>query len=452
MKKKIIIPRRDHEVYFISLPNEIKAKQLQAFITEQLDRLHPTFSSASVFDSQYFLFNKARWAMITVMDAVTFAEYKILNKGAAFYTNTSIAVRQHDFLQGGIKSINDERIGFDVEKNTPISIPLEPENNIECHEQVSQLKAIPARHGVFAKKMPRCCAVLACAVIAVILLTVFVFTFSSKNPTEAHALIIHTEQAAEIKHMPPAIEILARISSDIVHAGGEMLRWQYNEDTELFITVQLRGIDVLTVHQIFEQYEFAFLQDIQNVSYSDGKPYITLNAHAEYAILAANMFPEQNAALPMIIELSNIFQQNTIPIVSETLPTNGNAFYTISYTANDRELIRSLQIISGISGRYPLSVRNADISISGDKQRFTVTCSLAYCERPARNDPQAGKDIIPAAFGYMAPEPPAPQRVNLVIETSPEPPLIGSIMGGGAHITFYRDTSGGRIRIRDNNE
>ena len=57
---KVIIPRRDHEVYFISLPNEIKGRQIKACVTAQLDKLHPGFSSALQVDLQNFSFDKKR--------------------------------------------------------------------------------------------------------------------------------------------------------------------------------------------------------------------------------------------------------------------------------------------------------------------------------------------------------------------------------------------------------
>jgi len=35
--KKLIIPRKDHEVYFIPLPEKIGGKMLKLFIKEQLE-------------------------------------------------------------------------------------------------------------------------------------------------------------------------------------------------------------------------------------------------------------------------------------------------------------------------------------------------------------------------------------------------------------------------------
>jgi hypothetical protein len=93
-----------------------------------------------------------------------------------------------------------------------------------------------------------------------------------------------------------------------------------------------------------------------------------------------------------------------------------------------------------------------DISISGDKQSFTVTAALAYSDTHGHIETQSENDMntIPLAFGYRAPTPPVMPRINIAAETIPEPPVIGSIRGGGTHIIFYRDTSSGRIRTREN--
>jgi hypothetical protein len=77
---------------------------------------------------------------------------------------------------------------------------------------------------------------------------------------------------------------------------------------------------------------------------------------------------------------------------------------------------------------------------------------LAYSDAPlyigtlSEND----RNTIPKAFGFMVPAPPPASRVNTTQEIIPDPPIIGSIRGGGTHIVFYRDISDGRIRIREN--
>ena len=92
--EKIIIPRRDHEVYFIPVPETLRPKSMRPFVVEQMDKLHPGFSGETAMDIRRLVFDKDRWLMVTVMKPETLAEYRILHKGAAFFTNTSIAVKK----------------------------------------------------------------------------------------------------------------------------------------------------------------------------------------------------------------------------------------------------------------------------------------------------------------------------------------------------------------------
>jgi hypothetical protein len=456
MKKKII-PRRDHEVYFIPLPQGIKTKQIKDFTLEQLDRLHPGFSMAPAFDLQHFVFNKKRWIMATVMEAETLVEYRLLNKGAVFYTNTSIAAHGRNFTDGGINEINGERIGFDAEKNLPVSEPLETEEKKGMPETAARLGSVPPWHGVFRKKTPGwiIASIAAAAILLFLILFISNITPTAKTEPVGRQTEQQAEAEAEIKYLPGAIEILTRISSDIVEAGGKMPVWQYNENNDPLIVMQLRGIEVLEAQRIYSRYEYAYLQDIKNVNYIDGMPHITVSvntAKTGHAVLEPLEFPDQSSILPLLMEIKNNLKRNGISIVSELLPVSGDSKipYTITYTAKDKNLIRSLEIINDACDNYSLRVKTMDISISGDMHGFTVICALAYCNpvNNAENGLGNEKNMIPLAFGYR--EPPLLQATPVASkpEKKPEPPAIGTIKSGDDRVIFYRDTTDGKIKTR----
>jgi len=50
MKSKIIIPRKDHEVYFIISPEGIKRRDAQYMIYDKLSELHPGFNATTRVD------------------------------------------------------------------------------------------------------------------------------------------------------------------------------------------------------------------------------------------------------------------------------------------------------------------------------------------------------------------------------------------------------------------
>ena len=449
---RILIPRRDHEVYFIPAPEKLKAKMTQAFVAEQLGKLHPGFSSASAIDIKQIELNEKHWIMATVMEAEVLAEYKILNKGAVFFTNTSIAVHEKGFAENGLKTIDDELIGFDAEKGMPVSIPLEYVKN-DLENKPARLKSIPSKRGVYLKKTLHwlITAIIAAAVLLLLFPTIIVGT--SKKKIEEPPVIVQPEPVAEPKYLPFVTETLARFSSDVVQAGGKISRWQYNEDSEPFVLIQMHGLDALTLHRICSQYDYIQLLDIQDVKYIDTEPHFTVSLNAvkpDYSIITAGAFGSQGFTLPIVAELTNDLRKQDVLIVSETLPTTGDTFYTVTYSARGKNLVHSLETISEYCFRYPLWVKKLDVSINSESSRFTVICSFSQTEMPNNAIIVLGneKEKIPAAFGYREPVPPPVAMDNKVPEIKPEAPVVGSINDGSRQVIFYRDTDDGKMKTR----
>jgi hypothetical protein len=458
--KRIIIPRKDHEVYFISAPADLKRKFIRQFVYEQLQKLHPAFSEASVFDCQYFVLNNSQWIMVTVMDRETLEEYRILNKRAAFFTNTAIAVRKKDFTNSGINTIDDERIGFDSENNKPVSFPLETEKNSGAPEQEAALGSIPPWYGLFTEnEQRRGITTLSVGIFAIMFLSL-VFALAAKSNKEPICLDMPVEPfIGEIKYLPSAIEILEIFSCDIVEAGGTMIHWKYSDDTEPFIEIQTRGMDVIKIYEICDRYDFLFLLDIQDVKYNEGKPFVTIQlnqAEKGYTLHSANAFSSQSSTIQLIDGISNSLRQQKVSISSEVLPAdhNGKNFYTITYTAKDRNLITSLEIIAASCNEYSLSVKSLDVSIANDGSLFTINVSLSRSDgaNNALYSLNNEKSKIPIAFGYreevikiISPEKKTTDEKT--IEAKPDKSLVGSIKDASGQMVFYHDASTKKIVI-----
>jgi hypothetical protein len=460
--KKMIIPRRDHEVYFLPLPENTKEKQILPFVIEQMDRLHPCFSTTCDLDVQLLFFNEEPWIMVTVMKEDTLAEYEILNKNTAFYTNTSIAVHNKSFVQNGINAIDDEYIGYDTENMKPVSVPLESSKTGVTSKSSIELKALPVKQGVFCKRVPKwqiMTLTLSAIVIGLFCSTFFMSNQSIVVVAEEKALYweIPVKQEEEDLYMPSSIEILARISADLVKAGGKIIRWQYNEDKIPLMTIQLQGITVMTALEICHPLDYLYLEDIGDVRYIDGEPHITLYLNAirpQYSILAVKPFPDQNLTIPMITELTDILRKKEILIVSEVLPSpsNSNLYYTITYTAKDRSFIRSLEIIADTCSKYQLWVKGMDVSISSDNNLFTVVCTLSSRDTPKPSIVLlSDNEKIPAAFGYKDIRPIIAKVIEPAIK-EPDQPKLGSIRDRNGSNIFFRDTSNGKIQVRINYE
>jgi len=463
--KKIIIPRKDHEVYFISAPVDIKRRPVRPFIYEQLQKLHPAFSDASVFDWQHLAINNIQWFMVTVMDRETLEEYRILHKGAAFYTNTTIAVHKKDFISGGINAIDYELIGFDIENNRPVSFP--PEYSAERASadsspppaQQDALRYIPVWHGIFTENKQRLrLKTLGISIPAIILLSLS-FILAAKGTKNTIRPDLPVEHLAEIKYLPPAIEMLEKFSCDIVEAGGRMAYWKYNEESEQIIEIQIQGIDLLKIYGICNRYEFLSLLDMNDIKYKEGEPIVTIQfvkGGKGYTLAKNNVFPSQESAIQLINQISESLQKEKVSISSEILPSDHNrkSFYTITYTAKDLNLISSLDIIAAFCNEYSLNISKMDVSIANGNNFFTVNVSLSKSGESfhALHSPGNEKTKIPVAFGYKEETPIKAPPEKKVIDAKPENSLIGSIRDTSGQIVFYHDASTNKIFIRGSYE
>jgi hypothetical protein len=462
MNKKII-PRKDHDVYFIRRPDDIKSGMIRRFVHESLSDLHPLFSGTTIVDIQSLVFDRHQWLMATVMENEVMAEYKIIHNDPVLFTNTAIAARDKNFTANGVNTIDDEIIGYDAEKNEPVSLPLDSTETAAAHCFADTLSRLPVRYSVFKKKTHKRLIAAALAGLAVMTLLFSAFSASRRSHNLAASSAgadIPVEEIQKYFLMPNATAILANIAEHVVQTEGTIARWQYNENTDPCISIQCNDIPVVTAYAIFADLPYAAPRDIKDVQYTDGAPVFTVRANAnrtDYSPPPSVPFPPQNLTAAITAELSALLRDQDIAIVSETLPSalGGNHFYTLAYTAQDWNLIKSFDIIEYICDKYNLRVTALDVAISGDNSSFNAACSLSRVEKPAAPFPYLGdeKYAIPAAFGYQPPRPPAPppapvEKKPLEPIAAHTPPLIGSIKDSGGKTIYFRDTDG-KIKTRN---
>jgi len=453
MSIKKIIPRKDHEVYFIPIPKDFKTYETQQFVFDALSELHPGFSATTRIDIQTIIFNETRWFMVTVMENETLAEYQIMWRKAVLYTNTSILAHTKGFIHNAPRIIDDELIGFDAEKNKPVSVPTDTLDTSAGQDFSENLKHIPSRYGVFVKRTP---VWFIAAILALIVMSVSIplinYLYNRKAVQSKDTVAQNDEQATEIIYMPAAITILTKVSEYFVQVNGEIQQWQYNENIDPCIILQCKGISVLTAHTIFDQLEYMDLQDIQDVRYIDGIPLLTIAANVKrnkYILPISNKFPMQSTILSISAELTKSLQKQNVTIISETLPSSGNNYslYTMTYTAGDRDLIRSMEIIEQLCENYTLRVRSLNIAISSDKSIFTVTCAFSSDKKQDSlvSLPSEEKDKIPIAFGY---KPIMPSVVTVKTQQkSGNTPVIGTIKDLSGETTYFYNSEG-KIQTR----
>jgi hypothetical protein len=389
------------------------------------------------------------------MDRETIEEYRILHKGAAFFTNTAIAVHKKDFTSSGINTIDDEQIGFDAANNKPVSFPLEIEKKNSIPEQEAALKSIPPWYGLFTEnEQRRSVTTLSIGILAIMFLSFF-FVLAAKGTKDTIRPDMPVEPIVEIKYIPSAIEMLESFSRDIVKSEGRMTHWMYNEDEESIIEMQIQKMDLIKIYDICNNYEFLSLQDIQDIKYKDGEPVVTVRLAQKRGYITAKngTFLPQNSAIQMINQISNSLQNQKVSISSEILPSdyNGKNFYTIAYTAKDLNLISSLEIIAAFCNEHLLNIKKMDVSIAGGNDLFTVNVSLSQSIGSNQVSHVLGneKRKIPIAFGYREEAPRIVPPEKKVVEVKPENPRVGSIKDASGQMVFYHDTNTKKIFITE---
>ncbi|MCL2243642.1 MAG: hypothetical protein FWC03_04150 [Treponema sp.] len=471
MKTKRIISRKDHEIYFIPRPEDLKPHNTKRHVFDTLSELHPVFSSKCQVDIKSFLFNKKRWFMASVISADVLSDYKLMYRGASFFTNTSILAHEKDFIKSNPVKVDDELIGFDSEKNIPVSIPLE--NTVLNNEQSlsCKLSNIPSRCSVFRESKTKWfnAAIIACLAV----LVMFIFASAYLNTGIAKPVDIITkyfeEKSEEIIYFPSAVSILAGISEIILSENGVIENWQLNENAFQYITIQCSNVSASAAYKLFSELDYLVLQDIQNVNYIDGKPQLTviLNKKQDYFSLPVSLVITNNKFIDEFAELTSLLKNLNIEIFSEILPSviNNSLYYSISFSANEKNIVSSMEVLDDFCEKYSFNIKRLDVSAETDKKTFPVTCTLSSV------DLQNGRfkildsknEFIPLAFGYKPVE--AKRKIFITEEKRKNPEeeyeiisepvetinmikIIGSITDADGMKIYFHDNEG-KITIRN---
>ena len=470
MKQKIIIPRKDHEIYFIPMPEGLKSNMAKKHVYDTLSELHPGFSVNSHVDIKSIVLNKKRWFMAAVIAADILAEYRIMYRGALFYTNTSILAYEKSFLSNNPASVDDELIGFDSEKNMPVSIPMDIEKTSGGQYLAGKLDHVSMRCSVFKRNNTKLFAAAILAGFAVLAVFLLVYFYSNTNMykpvdiiTEYDSSLRLEEQPAQIVYIPSAAGILAHISELFLLENGEIESWQFNEGAQPVIIIQSKNMSPLIAHTLFSGLEYIVLQDIQNVNYTDGKPRLTITLNLKldiYSMPVSLPFTDKNTMFAEIEKLTDLLKDRNAAIYSEILPSVNNSFqsYTISFTADDKSLVHSMEVIEEFCEKYSIRVKSLNVSAEADKKTFVITCTFSQADilngRIKKFDVK--NESIPLAFGYRPVE---VKRIKIqteekqtLISVPEERIVIGKMIGSiadadGKNIYFYN--SDGKITIRN---
>jgi hypothetical protein len=439
--KKILLPRKDHEVYFIPPPEGIKRRRTSVYIEDALHERHPGFSSSCVYDVRKVSVNGRPWIMTTVMERETLAEYRVIHPHALLFTATGVLIHRPGFTRTAMTVLADETIGYDAVNNMPVSIPVTETR--ETAADISRLlrKTLP-RYRVFkTRRSPLLYALLLPALASGGIL----LARHQGPPPEKPPPAIPVPKP----DMPGPLALLAELAGVIRQAGGTVDLWHYDETTGPEIAVQITGAEAGAIYTLISGIPYVLLHDISDISYTGGKPLYTARLSrngAAYRVPEPGSFASQEEALRLFSLLRERLSPLRVAVVSESPPAAGAGTGAVSLQAEGRDLANALEAVAQTFTEYGLGIRAMSVSLDRPSGVFTFSCSLApYQDTPA---PVMDANDIPAVFGYAehrAPEPPAaPLRQE-------EPPVIhvGIIKDEGRTTTTYYKNPEGKIIIRE---
>jgi hypothetical protein len=469
MRKKILLPRKDHEVYFINLPEGIKKRRVAAYVEDTLHERHPGFSPASVCDSHRVSIDGRKWIMATVMEHETLAEYRLTHPRALLFTATGVLVRRHGFPRMGMTVLADETVGYDVRDNLPVSLPVRetPEDDKPAADISTLLKKTPSRYSVFRTR--RSPVLYALFLLPPAALGAIILARPRLPPPEVPVTLeVPAVIPAPKPDAPDALTTLAELAGAIGAGRGTIDHWQYDETTEPALTIQLTGLEADTMYGMITAFPYAVIHDISDISYAGTIPRYTVRLSRNtgaYRIPDLRGFTTQEESLRLFSLLRERFSVLQVRVVSESPPppATGTGAGTVTLEVEGRDLAGALEAAGETFNGYGLGIRAMTVSLDKSRGIFTFSCSFMPCRdipgpslSAEVNNTIFGDaiftDAIPAAFGYI--EKKVPEKAPEAVTVSPQPEkpsytTVGTIRDEGQNTIMYYKNPEGKIIIQE---
>jgi hypothetical protein len=469
MRKRILVPRKDHEVYFIPLPREIKNKNRAKYVEGRLEELHPAFSPSCAYDIQKFIINEKCWLMITVMNYELLTEYRLLNRGARFYTPTSLIIRRKDITQEEPRQFADEIIGYRKENDEPVSEPLKSVSNTEPENRKlleTALKNASGHQSVFRKRIK---PVIFLFPLFFVLIGSSLFLLMSQYQRNSAERIIPVieENPAVIFMIPSPTEMLAIIAGTILETGGMIINWEYDENAEPSFRIMVEGSEPFTAAEHIYRTDYIKTCTIGEVRYINGKPRYTMMLsinRSKYTLPGHEAFISQHAMLSLLSKLRlNLFSLQA-NMVSEVLPET-QAMCSITLNCAGKIIVGVLETLEKTLKEEKTGIQNLSIAYDRDQDSFIIGAVFSPVISRDNFNEDAGfqviyensKENISTAFGYaeLLITPVIIEEEKIIIEEEEEPVKlpeyykIGIIGSENGKATAYYRNEQGKIIIKE---
>ncbi|GHT57763.1 hypothetical protein FACS1894109_10620 [Spirochaetia bacterium] len=448
MRGKILIPRRDHEVYFIPFRKELKKKEYCSYIQENLYHMHPGFSESSVFDIQKIVLNKEPWFMATVMVQDVLTPYRIANPRGLFFTSTTLLTRQKSFTETEPCNLSDEQIGYNKEKKEPFSLPLTggPEKTAQDNAVIlSLLKKAPGGCSVFNRKSARMPLLAAVCALAVISASTFLFLSGTKKPVVEIVKEPASVETVQKENMPGPFDMFANIAYLLYQNKGVILQWQYDRQQNPAFVISVEGIEPNNLPAIFSPLRYVDFNSISDIKYSGNTPQYTLNLSVNTSAFIIPSYVNmtgQETIFPILDSFHSELGNYHVRFLTEVLPAEQNGFdsCSISISCPSNEFVPVLELIETILSKHRMGLNRMTLALNKNDNVFSFSWSFSPYSRDYQYEKEfsSGKyNELPAAFGHK-PKPPEQQNTDVTGLTK-----IGLIKDeDGLYMAYYRDKAG----------
>jgi hypothetical protein len=457
--KNILIPRKDHEIYFIQANDNIKRKDLRAFISNCLRELHPGFSPSAAFDFEKITFKDKIWYVVTVLQQETLMEYRLLHRGASFFTATGLLVHARGFIEGSIYHLTDETIGYDLKQEMPVSVPGIDSGYTHTEplplEYIDKLLEHANRfQSIFRKKQPFIFFLLPAVLFLTALVSVPFFYSRSVDSLPQNLIVKPEEEPKQLQPLPTAFELLARIASVVQAGDGIIQQVQYDESQPILLSLYLSDIEPSLFFERVAVLSYIKPSGVSDIRYIDNTPqyvaYVALET-SEYRVSYSSPLFEQERLFAILSELRNRLRDYNVQFVSETLPQAENPWGAVALSISAYDFIQAIEIIEKELDVNRLCIRRMAVSFVPDNSMFLLTFSFSPYQENVLSLPllSDNKTAILPAFGYM----PAPvvqkpaARIDNSIYTK-----IGVIHDEDGKVTTYYKDEEGKIFSSEENQ
>jgi hypothetical protein len=443
VKKRVLIPRKDHEVYITPISVKPGKKVLRRFAEETLEALHPGFSTASIFDICFLSFNSKTFLVITVMEKSVLSEYRLLNPHSVFFTATSLFFKPYGREKPADLELSGERVGF-TEAGEPYSLPVDtPERSEEDGRVLKLLKTAKVKSAVFQKR-PRFpfFAALSALVLVIVLGGI---GYAAKKRNRVQPIAIPVSVKAPI---PVVFRTLADISVCIAKAGGTIMRLRYDVYSKPEMVIAIQGPDVEYIFEITNKIPYLVLSNISDVRYVEKKAQYDaafMFHYDDYAPPHPYIPEDGGAVLAVHSSVRAGIMEGGVSIISETLPVRENGFASvINFTGGRKATAAAFSFMERELPKNGMNITRMDFSFESGRFDVLITfIPVAAAEyTPLVQD---WTDTLMAAFDAVEEPPPAPpprpvvQKVNKDREGYVK---IGVIRGDDGSYVYYRTKEG----------